>query len=153
MCALEFVDQRAGIGDRQVVGTLYVEAILHQPPHVDAVAAGDGVNRFDLRTGRLSWAVAVGGLTLAITISSVVIGDTVLVESATVSVVVITSMAVVPGGLLAVRVSVCAPQSPSGGSWAFFLLLPPPTPADRPSVMAQRLSTMPLWPPEVYSEI
>ena len=45
--------------------------------------------------------MAVGGLTLAITISSAVIGDTVLVESAAVTVVVIDAVAVVPDGLLA----------------------------------------------------
>ena len=59
------------------------------------------MNRFDLRTGRLPWTVAVGGLTLAVAISFVVIADTVLVESSNVSVVVIAAVVVVRGGLLA----------------------------------------------------
>ena len=59
------------------------------------------MNRFDLRTGRLPWTVAVGGLTLAVTISSALIADAILVESSNVSVVVIAAVAVVLGGLLA----------------------------------------------------
>ena len=58
------------------------------------------MNRFDLRTGRLPWTVAVGGLTLAVTISSALIADAILVESSNVSVVVIAAVVVVRGGLL-----------------------------------------------------
>jgi hypothetical protein len=80
---------------------VHVESIQHQPPHVDAVATGDGVDRFDLKTGYLPRTVAVGELTLAVAVHIAVMANTVLIESTGMSVVVIASVAVVLGGLLA----------------------------------------------------
>lgn len=59
------------------------------------------MDRFDLRTGYLPPAVAVGKLTLAFAVHIAVMADTVLIEPIGMSVVMIASVAVVLGRLLA----------------------------------------------------